>query len=116
MAAGADPDGAGLLDHWDQGCRQSSGNRLIRLRPCDAVGNDDDFHGDPTCFGPHLFRLSRQPVWARFVPLTVRCSEKACDSRRELMTAIWWTFYASRSRTLGPLCCSAVGAAAQASA
>ena len=51
MAAGADPDGAGLLDHRDQGCRQSSGNRLIRLRPRDAVGNDDDLHGDPTCFG-----------------------------------------------------------------
>ena len=51
MAAGADPDGAGLLDHRDQGRRQSAGNRLIRLRPRDAVGNDDDFHDDTTCFG-----------------------------------------------------------------
>src|ERR1700728_951672 len=106
MATGADPDGAGFLDHRDQGCRQSSGNRLIRLRPRDAVGNDDDIHDDTTCF-----RLSRQPVWACFVPLTVRCSEKACDSRREPLTAVLRNFWTSRSWTLGPLCCSAAYAA-----
>src|SRR5580700_3666355 len=111
MAAGADPDGAGLLDHRDQRCRQSSSNRLIRLCACDAVGNDDDFHGDPTCFGYPDNRSGRS-----LVPLTVRCSENACDSNRELFSPVLWTFYVSRSLTLGLLYCSAVGVEVQASA
>src|ERR1700730_504539 len=64
----------------------------------------------------HLFRLSRQPIWPCFVPLTLRCSEKACDSRREHITSILWNFLESRSQTFGPICCSAEGAAVQASA
>ncbi len=47
MAARADPDRAGFLDHRNQRRRQSSGDRLIGFCPRDAVGNDDDFHEIP---------------------------------------------------------------------
>jgi hypothetical protein len=34
---------------------------------------------------PHLFRTYREPIWARFVPLIVRCSENACDFKNETL-------------------------------
>src|ERR1700733_13316914 len=62
---------------------------------------------------PHLFRTYREPVWARFVPLIVRCSENACDFKTKPFTPVMWNFRLSPAQTFGPLCCSAVGAAVQ---
>jgi len=110
MAAGADPDGAGLLDHR---IRAAASPPAIGSSGCARATRLET----TTTFTatPPVSAISTTGLGA-LSSINGAMQRKSCDSKREPFTAVLWNFCVSRSRTLGRLYCSAVGAVPQASA